>query len=193
MDYTINVDSITNPKVIFSNRIKMEPVTDDLREHVFKGLSDHDVRHNMQLPTLDTKEKQDVWWAKFAEWRKTGKAVQWCVFNSKTDDYIGLLTIKEIEIAACRGEIGYSILKEHWRNGYGKEAAERVLQYAFEDINLHSVFAMISPKNEGSQRIVQGLGFIQEAHFKDIHFFEGKFYDLLQFYKLNPSHGSSPN
>ena len=186
--YELNSSSILQPAILKSERLVLKPVSENLQEYVFKGLSDHYVRHNMQLPTLDTKEKQDDWWIKFAEWRKTGKAVQWCVFNSKTDDYIGLLTIKEIEISACRGEIGYSILKEHWRKGYGKEAAKRVLKYAFEDINLHSVFAMISPKNEGSQRIVKGLGFVQEAHFKDIRFFEGEFFDLLQFCKLNPRH-----
>ena len=188
MNYKVNEEAIFKPVTIYSERLALVPVAEELREFVFKGLSDHEVRHNMQLPTLDTKEKQDVWWTKFAEWRSEGKAVQWCVFDSKTEDYIGLLTIKEIEIPVCRGEIGYSILKEHWQKGYGKEAAERVLKYAFEDINLHSVFAMISPKNEGSQRIVKSLGFEPEAHFRDIHFFEGEFYDLLQFYKLNPAH-----
>ncbi|AEV32596.1 acetyltransferase, ribosomal protein N-acetylase [Owenweeksia hongkongensis DSM 17368] len=188
MNYEVNKKGITSPSILYSERLILKPVSEGLRDYVFQGLSDHEVRHNMQLPTLNTKEKQDAWWQKFSEWRNTGKAVQWCVFDKKTDRYIGLLTIKEIEISVCRGEIGYSILKEHWRKGYGKEAAARVLQYAFEDINLHTVFAMISPQNEGSQRIVRGMGMMQEAHFKDIHFFEGKFYDLLQFSIINPSH-----
>ncbi|WP_417612676.1 GNAT family N-acetyltransferase [Owenweeksia hongkongensis] len=188
MSFQVSLSAIKQAKEISTERLVLKPVSDELRAYVFQGLSDHEVRHNMQLPTLNTKEKQDEWWQKFSEWRNTGKAVQWCVFDKKTDRYIGLLTIKEIEIAVCRGEIGYSILQEHWRKGYGKEAAARVLQYAFEDINLHTVFAMISPQNEGSQRIVRGLGLTQEAHFKDIHFFEGKFYNLLQFSIINPSH-----
>lgn len=188
MNFQINQSAISHPKVITTERLVLKPVSDKLRDYVFQGLSDHDVRYNMQLPTLDTKEKQDAWWQKFSKWRSIGKAMQWCVFDKETDDYIGLLTIKEIEITVCRGEIGYSILKEHWRKGYGKEAAARVLQYAFEDVNLHTVFAMISPQNEGSQKIVKGIGMVQEAHFKDIHFFENEFYDLLQFSIINPSH-----
>ena len=188
MSFEINQSAIQQPKVIMSNRLVLKPVSDEYRDYIFQYLSDHEVRHNMQLPTLDTIEKQDEWWQKFLEWRNTGKAVQWCAFDKNTDDYIGLLTIKEIVTAVYRGEIGYSILKEHWRKGYGKEAAARVLQYAFEDVNLHTVFAMISPQNEGSQRIVKGMGMLQEAHFKDIHFFENEFYDLLQFSIINPLH-----
>lgn len=186
--YELNSSSILQPAILKSERLVLKPVSENLQEYVFKGLSDHDVRHNMQLPTLDTEEKRSVWWVKFEDWRKSGKAVQWCAFNKESEEYIGLITIKEIDFSARRGEIGYSILKQHWRKGYGKEAAQCVLKYAFEEINLHSMFAMISPKNEASQRIVQGLGFVQEAHFKDIHFFEGEFFDLLQFYKLNPGH-----
>ncbi len=188
MNFQTNLSAIHLPKEITTERLVLKPVSDELRDYVFQGLSDHEVRYNMQLPTLNTKEKQDEWWQKFSAWRSAGKAVQWCVFDKESTDYIGLLTIKEIETAVCRGEIGYSILKKHWRKGYGKEAAARVLQYAFEDINLHTVFAMISPQNEGSQRIVKGMGMMQEAHFRDIHFFENEFYDLLQFYIINPSH-----
>jgi len=180
--------AIINPLEIYSERLVLRPVNDSLRSFVFEGLSDHEVRYNMQMPTLDSPIIQNDWWRRFSEWRSTGKAVQWCAFCSETDEYIGLATIKEIEARHRRGEIGYSLLKKHWRKGYGREMAARVLQYAFEEIDLHTVFAIVSPLNEGSQKIVKSLGLVQEGCFRDSHFFEGKYYDLLQFSVINPRH-----
>ena len=188
MDYRPNIRAITDPPELYTERLVLKPLDNGMRDSVFIGLSDHRVRRNMQLPTLDTPEKQRAWWQRFADWRASARAAQWGAFSRETNEYIGLMTIKEIDVFHSRGEMGYSILKEHWLKGYGREGAIRILQYAFEEINLHTVIAMISPKNMGSQKIVQSLGMAQEGHFREIHFFEDAFYDLLQFVKINPLH-----
>lgn len=188
MNVLPNVKAITNPLVLNTERLSIRPVVEEFRNYVFLGLGDYEVRHGMHMPTLDTKEKQDIWWNKFADWRSSAKAIQWCMFNRNTDEYIGLMTIKEIDLLHGRGEVGYSIMKNHWRKGFGSEGASAVLKYGFEEVNLHSIIAQIAPDNAGSQKIVKGLGMVQEAHFVEAHFYDGKFYDTLQFSKINPGH-----
>ncbi len=188
MNYTPQKGLVAQPMPIETERLLLKPISEEFREYVFIGLSDYEVRHAMQIATLNTKEKQDVWWNKFKKWRENGRAVQWCVFDKKTETYIGLMTIKEIDFSACRGEVGYSILKAQWRKGYAKEAVSAMVHYGFADVNLHTLVAMISPRNTGSQKVVLGLGFEKEAHFRDIHLYQGKFYDLEQYSKINPAH-----
>lgn len=139
----------------------------------------------MKAPVLNTPQKQEEWWSRFAAWRREGRAVQWCAFLKESGKYVGLFTIKEIDMAHYRGELGYSVLKEEWGKGIGGEGARHVVDYAFRQIGIHRLFAMIMPYNIPSQRIVKSLGFEQEAHFKDMHFYQGKFYDMLQFSLIN--------
>lgn len=188
MKLSVDISAITQPEELTTERLYLKPVIEKFREYVFQGLSDFEVRHGMHMPTLDTKEKQDIWWNRFAEWRNSAKAIQWCMFDRDSGDYIGLMTIKEIDLLHGRGEIGYSILKGHWRKGFGSEGASAALKYGFEVVNLHTLIAQIATDNVGSQKIVKGLGMVQEAHFVEAHCYEGKFYDTLQFSKINPGH-----
>lgn len=188
MNILPHLNSITNPQVLNTDRLVIKPVVEEFRDYVFRGLGDYEVRHNMHMPTLDTKEKQDVWWVRFAEWRHTAKAIQWCMFAKEDGEYIGLMTIKEIDLLHSRGELGYSIMKNHWMKGFGREGASTVLDYGFKEVNFHTIFAQIATDNLGSQKIVKSLGMEQEGHFKESHLYDGKFYDTLQFSKVNPSH-----
>lgn len=188
MNLLINELAIRNPKALRTERLLIKPMKEDFKDYVFLVLGDFEVRHGMHMPTLDTKEKQDAWWERFAQWRSSAKAIQWCMFDKQTNDYIGMLTIKEIDLSHSRGELGYSIMKTQWMKGYGKEGAAAVLNYGFEEVNLHTIIAQIATDNIGSQKIVKGLGMLQEGHFVESHLYNEQFFDTLQFSKVNPKH-----
>ncbi len=188
MKDNINTAIIAAPPVLYTERLELKPVANELREFVFKTLCDPEVRHTMKMPVLNEPGKQERWWNKFQEWRREGKAVQWCAFSKEDGQYVGLFTIKEIDPKNSRGELGYSIVKDLWGKGYGTEGSREVLKFGFEQVDFHSIFAMILPYNEPSQRIVKRLGFEQEARLKQIHYYEDAYYDVLQFSMTNPSH-----
>ncbi len=188
MKANINTDYITSLPEISTDRLLLKPVTVELRHYVFKTLSDSKVRHHMKMPVLNESGKQERWWKKFEEWRTEGKAMQWCAFHKDSSEYVGLFTIKEIDIKNSRGELGYSIMKDLWGQGYGKEGALALVKFAFEEVDFHTLFAMILPYNIPSQKIVKGLGFEQEAHLRQIHYYQDEYYDVLQFSLINPAH-----
>lgn len=188
MQLQLNHQAILSPPLLETKRLVLKPVCDDYRLMVFMSLSDKEVRHRMKMPCIDTPEKENEWWDRFADWRKTGKAVQWCGFLKDTGEYAGLFTFKEIDKSSDRGEVGYSILKQYWGRGLAGEGVKCLIDYGFLQIRFHTIFAMILPYNIPSQRIVRRLGFEQEAHFRDLHFYEGRYYDVLQFSLINPVH-----
>jgi ribosomal-protein-alanine N-acetyltransferase len=57
------------------------------------------------------------------------------------------------------------------------EAIKAVLEYGFEQMGLHSVEAIIDPKNIASERVLQKNGFVKEAHILENEFWDGKFLD----------------
>jgi ribosomal-protein-alanine N-acetyltransferase len=184
----VNTTKLLHPDILETERFVLYPVHDEHKEHVYSILSNLEVRKSIYLPTLTDKEEYKEWWENRAKSIENHTLLQWCAFFKSNQAFCGLLTIKEIDQQNHRAEVGYSILPEYWRMGCGSELVEKVVTYGFEELNLHTFFAQILTSNMGSQKIVNRLGFSKEAHFTDLHFYQGQFHDILQFSKINPHH-----
>lgn len=62
-------------------------------------------------------------------------------------------------------EIGYSLAPEHQGRGYATEAISAILDRAFWHDRIHRITGSVDPANTASIRLLQRLGFRQEAHF----------------------------
>jgi RimJ/RimL family protein N-acetyltransferase len=60
--------------------------------------------------------------------------------------------------ARIEGELGYWVGVPYQRRGYASEAAARLLQLAFEDLDIAQVTAACRPENEASWRVMQACG-----------------------------------
>lgn len=56
-------------------------------------------------------------------------------------------------------ELGYWIGEEYWGNGYALEASKRIVQHAFEDLNITEIYASYRIENNQSKRVLEKLGF----------------------------------
>ena len=54
------------------------------------------------------------------------------------------------------------IAREYWRQGLGSEAAQGILQYGFEQLQLSRVICLIDKDNEASIKVAAGLGMLFE-------------------------------
>ncbi len=50
------------------------------------------------------------------------------------------------------------------------EAVSAALTFGFQAMALHSVEAQIAPENIGSRRVLEKLGFVQEAYFQENYY-----------------------
>jgi RimJ/RimL family protein N-acetyltransferase len=67
----------------------------------------------------------------------------------------------------------------NWNQGFGREVARRMLQYAFEDLNLNRVELRVHMNNAAGIKAYQAAGFVREGtlrqaawtggHFDDVH------------------------
>ena len=82
-------------------------------------------------------------------------------------------------------ELGYSLAKECWGKGYITEAANAVIDYAFEDLNLVVLAICTGPENMRSQRVIEKCGFTYEGRQRrGYHIFDGTDRDNLVFSML---------
>jgi RimJ/RimL family protein N-acetyltransferase len=63
-----------------------------------------------------------------------------------------------------RAELGYWIGKPFWHRGYATEAAGALLQYGFDTLGLHRIYARHFTRNPASGRVLQKINMKHEGH-----------------------------
>jgi ribosomal-protein-alanine N-acetyltransferase len=66
-----------------------------------------------------------------------------------------------------RCDIGYMLARASWGKGVMQEALAALIEYAFEELDLHRIEADIDPRNHASARLLQSLHFIKEGHLRE--------------------------
>ncbi len=109
------------------------------------------------------------------------ESVYWAIALKDTNEMIGGAGYWKLMKEHYRAEIGYQLMPEFWRKGYFFEAFTVIIQFRFKKMGLHSIEGNVNPKNIPSIKILEKLGFKQEAYFKENFYFDGKFLDSAIF------------
>ena len=75
-------------------------------------------------------------------------------------------------------EIGYSLAKWKWNQGYMTEALEKVIEYTFETMDVNRIEAMHEPENPASGRVMEKCGFKKEGLLRQRLYNKGKYVDV---------------
>lgn len=84
-----------------------------------------------------------------------------------------------------QAEFGYTLARAHQKQGYATEAVKRLLEYLFDELNLHRVIAYCDVRNRPSIRLLEWIGMRREAYFVENSWFKGEWvseylYAMLQ-------------
>ncbi|ALW85747.1 alanine acetyltransferase [Hymenobacter sedentarius] len=99
---------------------------------------------------------------------------------------IGTIGYVSFQLENHRGTIGYMLHPGFQGKGMMSEAVAAILDYGFDVLNLHSIEAAVDPQNLASTQVLKRSGFVQEGHFKENEFWDGKYLDTLYFSLLRP-------
>ena len=83
-----------------------------------------------------------------------------------------------------QAEIGITVARQFQCHGYATEALRAIVGYLFGKLRKHRISASIDPRNIGSIRLMQRLGFRQEAHMIGSLWFKGQWVDDVVFAML---------
>lgn len=61
-------------------------------------------------------------------------------------------------------EIGYSLARFHWGQGYAVEAGEAMVEYLFQTVGVTRIAGTLHPDNPASAMVLERLGFLFEGH-----------------------------
>ncbi len=114
------------------------------------------------------------------------KQIRLAICKNNTSEAIGLIDLFDYDALNQRAGIGIIIRNETNRNqGLGNESLDLLVNYAFQKLQLHQLYANIGANNEASLKLFTTFGFQKIGVKKDWNLVNGKFQDELIFQLIN--------
>jgi len=81
-------------------------------------------------------------------------------------------------------EIGYSLARDCWNQGYATEALKAALKYGFDKLRLNRIEAQHESDNPASGRVMEKAGMRYEGTLRGRVFNKGRFSDVMLYARL---------
>lgn len=104
---------------------------------------------------------------------------QWGIAERETDVVVGTCTLAALSPEHRRAEVGFALARAAWGRGYVAEVLPALLAFAFGALDLHRVEADVDPRNRGSIRALERVGFVREGHQRECYWQMGEWQDAL--------------
>lgn len=157
----VNMDVVTQA-TLRTPRIELVPLSDEHLDHeyeldsdpaVMRYLGDGRPRTRQEVESLHRHRlsvAQTVpglgFWCGFVD----GQFVGWWILEPPQREDQGPVE--------GQAELGYRLMRRHWRQGLASEGAQELLRHAFEDLGLNRVFAETMAVNTGSRATMASIG-----------------------------------
>jgi len=146
-----------------ADNIVLRPLAKKDAPLILEWLKDRDVtrffRFNTENATIDSVQK-------FINDSHNNKdSIHLAIVASKDDEYLGTVSLKEIDRDAKTAEYAISLRKKAQGKGYGHEATIKILDYAFTRLDLERVYLNVLSDNEKAIKLYKQIGFVYEGEF----------------------------
>lgn len=124
-----------------------------------------------------TLEKERLWAERVAADNNNVRLMV-CLKHSNTP--IGIVSLTDINYVN-RSAHSHILLgdKSVWGNGYGTEALKLLLRYAFEELGINRIEALILDSNIGSYKMHEKCGYIKEGVKRNSIFKNGQYHNQI--------------
>jgi ribosomal-protein-alanine N-acetyltransferase len=168
-----------------TERLIIKQVTEDDANDILELRSNEEVMKYIPRPTLQNKEEALELIAMLDDKIENNIGINWGIQLKNNSKIIGIIGFYRLKPEHYRAEVGYMLLPEYKGIGIVSEALKKVVEYGFKEMKLHSIEAVLDPKNGGSEKVLLKNGFVKEAHLIENEYYEGRFLDTMIYSILN--------
>ncbi len=131
-------------------------------------------------PAYPQTEKEIAQWLE--EMQKSANDFPFGIRRLDTGELVGYVEIDGVAWTHQVGGMGLGIGDAaNWGKGYGYEATQLALEFAFQELNLHRVVVTVYSYNKRSRRLCEKLGFQREGVYREHLLRDGRRYDMHVF------------
>lgn len=165
--------------VLETERLVLRQVTRADDDVLFEIHSDPETMRYWSGPPWSSSAKAAEVFERAEHRYREQSAVRWGYVLREDDTLVGVANLHSIDSQCRRAELGYVLDRRHWGRGYNHEALVRIVDWAFTQLGLHRLEAELDPRNEGSAKAVERLGFVREGLLRERWIVEGEISDSL--------------
>ncbi len=160
-------------------RLLLKEINPENFNLIFKQLDDKKIIETLSLKTNEELERErEKFLGGAARWDISFK--NWLIIDKESKKIIGRCGFHTWFTKHFKSEMGYMLTEETFkRKGLMTEALREIVKYGLEEMELHRIFACISPDNVASLKIIEKLNFSYEGHLKEDYFYGNNFDDSL--------------
>ena len=94
-----------------------------------------------------------------------------CVFAKESGDFVGRAGLIYFAYDDTQPdiEIAYALTKNAWNKGYATELAKTLIDWAFQNLSITKLVAVINPDNDRSRHVLEKvkMNYVRRAHYGD--------------------------
>ena len=115
------------------------------------------------------------------EWEERS-AFNFGIWLKEEEQYIGHISVKNIDWIIPRGEIAYIISGEYEGKGIMTEALTAIIKFSFENLSMNRLYLRVITTNKKSYNLAERCGFSREGILrKDHKIYNGELVDLYYY------------
>ncbi|HKO76626.1 MAG TPA: GNAT family N-acetyltransferase [Flavobacterium sp.] len=172
--------------ILETQRLLLRQLSANDADSILSLRSNDEVMKYIPRPYLKSKEDALELIAMFDDKIENGIGINWGIyFLGEPEKLIGIIGYYRMKPEHYRAEVGYMIFPKYNGKGIVSEALQKVIEYGFKDMKLHSIEAVLDPENKGSEKVLLKNGFVKEAHLLENEYYEGRFLDSMIYSLLN--------
>lgn len=163
--------------ILETSRLILRELTIDDKYELSLILSDKESMKYYPHPFSDIEVENWINW-NIENYKKYNHGL-WAVILKESNIFLGDcgITIQDIENEKLQ-ELGYHIKKEYNNQGYATEAAKACIDFAFQELNIKTLYSYTTIDNLPSQKVAQKIGMKYIKKFNKI-LYENRIEEIL--------------
>ena len=112
---------------------------------------------------------------------RAGDPASWCIVRKDEDRVVGTIGYMWFQPENNAAEVGYSLARDCWNQGYMTEALRAVLRYSFEEMAINRIEAQHEVGNPASGAVMRKCGMRHEGTLRSRLYNKGRYVDVELF------------
>jgi len=159
----VSADPPFEPVTLETARLRLRWMTAADAANLYSVYSDPVVARYLSRPAMTGIAQAEKMASNVLAGYADGSGVNFAVERREDSAFLGNCMLFRFHRESRRAEIGYSMARRHWGQGYMHEALRALIDYAFGPLALNRIEADIDPRNANSAKSLERLGFRAEG------------------------------
>lgn len=168
----------SNLPVLETRRLRLRPLTMRDERDMYRYASDPEVSRHVLWDTHESPRQTRASLRAALRQYRTGRPSSFAIERKSDRRMIGTIGFMWISCDHRSGEVGYSLARDCWNQGFATEALRAVLRFGFETLRLNRIEAQHEVSNPASGRVMEKCGMTYEGTLRSRVCNKGKYSDV---------------